>query len=135
MAKSAAEDKSAIPVTVSFRPTQVEFLERAAKAAGKVRTVFLRATMLAAAAKQLGEDAPEAEPFDLGAQSDISRAAKQAGMPVRQFVREMASKALEQGLTASAPAGKIMSTRDRIAKRKAKASGKKYRVGKKPAKR
>jgi hypothetical protein len=117
MAKT--EDKSAIPITVQFRPQQVDFLEKAAKSASKARTVFLREAMLEAASRQLGADPPEAEPFDLGAQSIVSRAAKQAGVPVRQYVREMATLAIQQGL-AVPRGGKMMTTRERIEKRAAR---------------
>jgi uncharacterized protein (DUF1778 family) len=119
MAKSA-EDKSAVPVTVQFRPNQVDFIERAAKSAGKVRTVFLREAMLSAAVKQLGEAAPEAQAFEMGAQTPLSLAAKKEGISTRELTKRLAMQALE-----NYKPGKPITTRERVARMKARAAKKK----------
>jgi hypothetical protein len=90
--------------------------------------------MLAASEKALGEKQPEAQSFELGAQSDLSRAAKKAGVPLRQFIRQLATAALERGVATHYP--KLAPTKERVAKLRAKAAakGKAYRVGKKSKK-
>lgn len=116
-------DKSAVPVTVQFRPQTVEFLEQAAKHAGTNRTDFLRGVMIAACEEELKKEAPYAEPFELGASSPISRAAKAAGMSVREFTRQAAMKMLASADPKTYP--KMLPTRERVARLKAKKAAKK----------
>jgi uncharacterized protein (DUF1778 family) len=121
----ASDEKTHIPVTVQMRPATVEFIQRAADAVNKNRTVFLRDADVAAAEKVLGEKAPDVPTFELGAQSPIARAAKEAGISVREFMRMKTLEALGVEVEETKPrrknarkAGKRAAKTKRVARKK-----------------
>lgn len=94
-------------VFVLLRPQTLPFVTKAAESAGVSSSSFARSAIVAAAEKELGKKAPEAEAFSAGGRMGlISQAAAKAGLTVAQLKNKLATEALGGKWTAPAPSKK-----------------------------
>jgi len=90
--KKTEEDQKLL--TISFRGATAAFLTSAIKASGESRPDFMRNAVVKAAEKALDKKAPEVAPFIKGRTSEITVAARGAGLTTTQFMRKLACEKL-----------------------------------------
>ena len=86
--------ENTVMISLIVRPEQAAFILAASKSQKIPRSLFMRNAMLQGASKELGKPIPDSAPFVAGRNSPIGQAAKELGLTIQQYLRQVANEKL-----------------------------------------